>query len=98
MAKRYNEIQSLKDLMKTFIKDNNLTSGIAQEEVREAWDDVMGNGIAQYTTHVDFKQGTLFITLNSSVLKQELSFAKDKIIKMMNEHLKSDLIKNVMIK
>lgn len=97
MAKRQNEYFSLKDLMGEFIKENNLSSGMKKISVKEAWEDLMGNGVVSYTEKVELRNGTLFVKLTSSVLREELTYGKDKIVKMMNEHLGSNDIKKIML-
>ena len=95
-TKRNSEFMSIKDVMKDVIKDNiKLQKGIDLIELKEAWANVMGNGVLSYTKEIQFKNGTLIVRLNSSVLREELSYGKDKIINLLNEKLNKVLIKNV---
>jgi hypothetical protein len=95
-TKRNNEFMSIKDVMKDVIKDNTkLQKGIDLIELKEAWANVMGNGVLSYTKEIQFKNGILTVRLNSSVLREELSYGKDKIINLLNEKLNKVLIKNV---
>jgi len=95
MAKRFTDSKSIKELIGAFIKENNLTKGFAQIRVKEAWQQVMGNGVQSYTTSIKFQNEVLIVHLSSSVLREELSYGTDKIIKMMNEALGEMLIKKV---
>ncbi|NEW79663.1 MAG: DUF721 domain-containing protein [Gelidibacter sp.] len=97
MAKRFNEFQSIEDLMKDVIKDNKLTKGMNQISVKEAWAKMMGNGVVSYTSKVELNGKTLVVKLKSSVLREELSYGKEKIIKMMNEELGEELISKIML-
>lgn len=97
MAKRQNEYLSMKDLMGSVIKENNLSKGMKKISVKENWDSLMGNGVASYTEKVELKGTTLFVKLSSSVLREELSYGKEKIKDMMNEALGNDEIKKVML-
>lgn len=97
MAKRHSEFQSMQDLMQDFIKENRLSSGINQLLIKEAWAKLMGNGINSHTNSVELSGKTLIVKLNSSVLREELSYGKEKIIKMMNEELGSNLISKVIL-
>lgn len=97
MAKRQNEFHSLQDLMKDVIKENNLTKGINKMSVQDAWAKLMGNGVVSYTQSVDLQNRTLIVKLKSSVLREELSYGKDKIMKMMNEELGENLISKIML-
>lgn len=97
MAKRLNEFQSMEDLMKDVIKENKLTKGINQISVKEAWAKLMGNGVVSYTSKVELNGKTLVVKLKSSVLREELSYGKEKIIKMMNEELGEALISKIIL-
>ena len=97
MAKRINEFQSMQELMKDVIKENKLTKGMNQLSVKEAWAKLMGNGVVSYTSKVDLNGKTLTVKLKSSVLREELSYGKEKIIKMMNEELGEALISKIIL-
>lgn len=98
MSKRENEHLPLSQLLKSFVKDNKLEAGLDQVEVREAWIQLMGNGVNNYTESVNINGQNLHIKLTSSVLREELSYGKEKIISMLNEHLGKELIKELYLK
>ena len=97
MAKRQNEFHSIQDLMKDVIKDNKLTKGMQQLSVKDAWAKLMGKGVVSYTNRVELNGKTLIVNLKSSVLREELSYGKEKIIKMMNEELGEELISKIIL-
>jgi predicted nucleic acid-binding Zn ribbon protein len=97
MSKRENETFSIQDLMQSFIKENNLSKGMHKIKVEETWIKMMGPGVATHTTSINLKNKTLIIQLNSSVLREELSYGKEKIIKMMNEELGDEFITKLML-
>lgn len=98
MAKRKNENLPMSDALKEFIRENKLQKGIDKVNVREAWIGLMGNGVNNYTTAVELKNETLFVSLSSSVLREELSLGKSKIIAMLNEELGKDLVKKLVLR
>ena len=97
MVKRQNEFHSIQDLMKDVIKENKLTKGMRQISVKEAWSKLMGAGVVSYTNNVELNGKTLIVNLKSSVLREELSYGKEKIIKMMNEELGEKLISKLIL-
>lgn len=97
MSKRENESFSVKDLMQSFIKENNLSKGMLQLNVEESWNKIMGNGVANYTSDVTLQNKTLVVRLTSSALREELSYGKEKIIKMLNEALGDAVITKLML-
>jgi flagellar biosynthesis/type III secretory pathway protein FliH len=58
---------------------------------------MMGQGVATHTTSVKLQNKTLIIQLTSSVLREELSYGKDKIVKMMNEEIGEEVISKLML-
>lgn len=98
MAKRFNEESPIGDVLKQFITQNKLGVGMDVVNVRDAWKNLMGNGVNNYTTEVQLKGTTLYVALSSAVLREELSYGKDKIIKMINEELRKDLVTNLVLR
>lgn len=98
MPKRQNSHLNLSDALKEFIKENRLQKGIDRVDARGAWQKLMGNGVNNYTTSIELKNDVLYISLSSSVLRQELSMGKSKIIAMLNEELGKELIKKLVLR
>ena len=97
MTKRENDSFSIKDLMGAFIQENNLKKGFQKIHIEEAWAKLMGAGVVSYTDEVKLQEGTLFVRLRSSVLREELSYGKDKIVRMLNEEMGEDIVKRLML-
>jgi hypothetical protein len=98
MAKRFNEESSIGDVLKQFISQNKLEAGMDVVNVRDAWKNLMGNGVNNYTTEIQLKGSTLYVALSSAVLREELSYGKEKIIKMINEELRKDVVTNLILR
>lgn len=98
MAKRNADNVSIGDALKEFIQANRLEKGLDKVNAKEAWDKVMGNAISKYTTAIRLDKDVLTVQLSSSVLREELSYGKDKIIALLNEELGKDLIKKLILR
>ncbi|SFW12774.1 Protein of unknown function [Sinomicrobium oceani] len=98
MAKRNSEHISLSDALKAFIEENRLQPGMDKMNVRDAWKQLMGSGINNYTSDVQLKGDTLYVSLTSSVLREELSYGKQKILTMINEELGKELVKKLVLR
>lgn len=98
MAKRNNHILNISEALKDFVETNKLEKGLDKVNVKEAWIALMGNGVNNYTTAIELKHEILYVQLSSSVLREELSYGKDKIIKMLNEELGKVLIKKLVLR
>lgn len=98
MAKRHNDPLNLGDALNEFIRENRLEKGMDKVNVRNAWSDLMGNGVNNYTTAIELRNDILFVSLSSSVLREELGLGKSRIIAMLNEELGKDLIKKLVLR
>ncbi|MFD1292692.1 DUF721 domain-containing protein [Lutibacter holmesii] len=97
MAKRQNEFHSIQELMSDVIEENKLSKGMNLISVKDAWAKLMGNGVVSYTQNIELNGKTLIVNLKSSVLREELSYGKAKILKMMNEELGANLISKIIL-
>lgn len=95
MSKRENNTNKLKDLIPQMLEQNKLQKGMDQIYVKEAWGEVMGKGVMNYTESVTLKNHTIFVKLASSALREELEYGKDKIVKMLNNSLPKLSIKSI---
>jgi len=86
------------EALQAFIKANKLEKGMDRVNVKEAWVKLMGNGVNNYTTGVELRNETLFVSLSSSVLREELSHGNSKIVTMLNEELGKELIKKLVLR
>ncbi|AEW86297.1 DUF721 domain-containing protein [Flavobacterium columnare NBRC 100251 = ATCC 23463] len=98
MAKRLNNDSPIGDILKQIIQTNKLEKGLNQISVVDAWKNLMGNGVNYYTQGVLLKGSVLYVELTSAVLREELSYGKDKIIKMINEELGGEIVKDVVLR
>ncbi|MGL2966701.1 DUF721 domain-containing protein [Flavobacterium sp. XGLA_31] len=98
MAKRLSNESAIGDVLKEFIQVNKLEGGMNRIDVEAAWKSLMGNGVNSYTKEVVLKGSTLYVSLTSAVLREELSYGKDKIIKIINEELGKEVVKEVILR
>lgn len=98
MSKRHGENISLGEVLKNFIAGGKLEKGLNKISAEEAWHQVLGEAISKYTTQVYLERDILYVSLSSSVLREELSYGKEKIIALLNEVLGKELIKKLILK
>jgi len=98
MKKQKGNNLNMGEALQEFIKKNKLEKGLDKVDAQEAWAKLMGNGVNNYTTAIELRNSTLFVSLSSSVLREELSLGKSKIITMLNEELGKDLITKLVLR
>ena len=85
---RRKEALSMEEVIEEFIKSAKLAAGLNTQRIYAAWDECSGAG--PFTLKKFFRGGTLYITLNSSVIRNQLSFQKEALIEKMNATLAGD--------
>ena len=98
MKKRLNKNQKIQDVLSSFVKDNKLEKGLDNVRVGAAWRELLGKGVQNYTTNVRLQNKTLYVNLSSSVLREVLSYGKDKIIKLINDELGKEVVDKIILK
>ena len=98
MAKRLSNESSISEVLQQFIQHNKLEVGMDKIDVEQAWKSLMGNGVNSYTQEVILKGSTLYVKLTSAVLREELSYGKQKIIEILNEELRKDVVKDIIFR
>ena len=98
MAKRLSNESSISEVLQQFIQVNKLEAGMDKIDVEQAWKSLMGNGVNSYTQEVILKGTTLYVKLTSAVLREELSYGKDKIMSMINGELGREVVKEVVLR
>ncbi|MBG6128923.1 hypothetical protein IWQ47_000384 [Aquimarina sp. EL_43] len=98
MAKRHQEHQSMEEVLKSFVSDNNLQKGLDKVAVRDVWEKIMGPAITKYTRNIKLERETVYVELTSSVLREELSYGRQKIIDNLNDELGKVLVKKLVLR
>lgn len=96
--KRNNDNITIGEALKNFVSENKLEKGLDKVNVRDVWAQQMGPAIEKYTTSLKLDRETLFVQLSSSVLREELSYGKEKIISNLNEALGKELVKKLVLR
>lgn len=75
-------------LVREFIHEMKLAGGLNRIRAREAWDAV--SGMARYTLDVELDRGVMYCTLSSSLVRNQLYFQRETLLKSLNEYLEGD--------
>ena len=96
--KRNFDTKSIKLIIDNFIDDNSLSGGLNNVKIQSLWEKTMGSNINSYTTEIYLKNKTLYVNLSSSVLRQELSYGKQKIIDILNDEIGESVVTKIVLR
>jgi len=94
---KHNE-HSLKEAIEQLLKTYKLDDRLAEKRLIGSWESIMGVMIAKHTTDIYIKHQQLFVTLDSAALRNELSLAKSKIVKLLNNGAGRNVINEVILR
>ena len=94
MTKR-GKLKNISKVIEEVFSQKQIKVGIDNIKVQDAWKKTMGKNIQKYTFKVIYKKGILHVKLKSSVLKEELTYEKLKVIKLINRELGKEYIKDL---
>ncbi|MBN2767376.1 MAG: DUF721 domain-containing protein [Paludibacteraceae bacterium] len=96
MRKRNTEL--LKDVITQVLRQNKLDRPLNEKHIIDAWPEVLGHNINQYTTSLIINKRVLYVTLSSSVLRHDLFMSKDQIRDSLNKYVGADIIKDLVFR
>jgi hypothetical protein len=79
---------SMDELVRMYIDSMRLAPALNTRRIFAAWDEASGAG--PYTLKRFFSDGRLYITLSSSVVRNQLSFQSQALVEKMNAILSKD--------
>jgi predicted nucleic acid-binding Zn ribbon protein len=93
--KRTSNETPLKDLIDKLMKAYQLDGKLNEMTVLEAWPEMMGIAVANRTVDLKIRNKTLYITMDSSVMRDELAHGKSIILHRVNEKAGYEMITDV---
>lgn len=89
---------TLKEALEAMLKHYRLKNRYNETRIKLLWRELMGESIAKYTTDVKIHQRKLFVTVQSSPLRQELSMSRETIKKRLNGALGEEYLVDVVVR
>lgn len=96
---RRKNTESLGEVLQQIFDENKVLSlKIAESRVVSGWPQLFGTTIASYTSSIYLRNGMLYVSLTSSVLRSELMMAKDKMIIALNNHARMQVVNDIIFR
>lgn len=92
-----NEI-NLKQAINKLVDTYRLRGKLTENKLSESWEQLMGKVIAKHTTSIKLDKTLLIVQLDSSVLRQELSYTKENIMQRLNDYIGTRVIEDIVFK
>lgn len=93
-----NKEKPLKELVDKMLRSYGLGDRLDEMSLVKSWEEIVGKMIAKHTKEIYFNKGTLFVQLDSSTLRQELSYVKSDLIERLNDKAGKIMVKDIHLK
>ena len=90
--------QSMAEAIRAFLKESKLEKPLKERQLVSSWESLLGKSIARATREIYIKDGKLYVSLTSSVIRTELYMLQDEIIRKLNEAAGEELLKGMVLK
>lgn len=92
------EFQSLGSAIRDYLKERKFDGKIAEIDAVNLWESIIGKQIARATSSIYIKDGTLYVSLKSSIVRNELFMMRNDIIQVMNQRVGSNVVKSIILR
>jgi hypothetical protein len=94
-----NNLIKLGDAIQMIFKQEKLDVKMSRFAVKNAWEDIAGKVIANHTTNIFFdEQKNIYLSIDSSVVKNEALYSKEELVKKINTFCGYELVKSIIFK
>lgn len=91
-------VKSISELVKVTCREEGLETPLNEFRLIKAWSQVLGEAVKNYTGEMYIKNQILYVHLISSVLRQELMMNKKNLVRRLNDHVKAQVITDIVFK
>jgi hypothetical protein len=93
--KRSSNEAPLSELVQRWLKAYRLEDKMKELDVIQAWPEMMGIAVANRTKKIAIRKKILYLTIDSSVMRDELAHGKSIIIQRVNEKAGFEIIQDI---
>jgi hypothetical protein len=84
--------------IRQFLQKSNIKGDMQVLRLQPIWEDIMGVTCAKYTSKLEIFQKKLIVHTKEAALRQEIVYAKEKIIERINEAFGEKVINEVVVR
>ena len=97
MRRRDTNEKPLKEVIDTWLSEHPMANKARETRVAHLWGALLGPSVKNRTKSIFFRDGKLSVKLDSSVLRNELAFAKESIIENINKELGETVVTELVL-
>jgi len=98
MRYKKHETTHIKDVIKAYLKQNNVNEGLEKHRVIKEWENIVGERINSATTKIAIEKDLLFVSIKSPIIRNELKMIKSAIVERINQKAGFKIVNDIIIR
>lgn len=94
---RKSNTQPIKEILREYIAAIGHSRKLKEVNIIAQWEKLMGKTIARHTSKIYINKKTLFVKLDSSIIRNELMMRRESIARHLNESVGEIIIEKVVL-
>lgn len=90
--------QPLSDILEEVLSTQHMKDKLNETTLIRIWPEVVGKNLADQTKNLYIKNGTLFIHVNSAIIRNELMLIRESLIKKLNTEVGANVIRQIVLR
>jgi predicted nucleic acid-binding Zn ribbon protein len=90
--------EAVGNLIRQFLRQQGLEAPLNEYRLLQSWEHVMGPIIARYTKDLTIRNQTLYVQLNSPVIRQELHMQRRELTARLNAYVGAQVIADIVFR
>ena len=95
-SRQHSEYQ-IGEAIQQMLEETHLARPCLERRIVRLWNELMGP-LAAFTLKVELKADTLYVTVSSPLVKQELNMLKDEILQKLHQWIDEKYLKKIVIR
>ena len=95
---RHRKTESIDEVINNYLKSLGIDKKMKEVRIINLWEETVGKSVAKVTTNIFINNKTLYVSLRSSVVRNELMMLRDGIIKALNDKVDDQIITDIVLR
>jgi predicted nucleic acid-binding Zn ribbon protein len=95
---RRKNTQKLSEVIEKYLEALDVDGKLKEVRLIRSWEKVVGRLIARKTERIYIHEGKLFVTMNSSIARSELSMIRQSLVEKLNQEAGDQVITDIVLK
>ena len=92
------EIKSIAELVRATCREEGLETPLNEFRLIKAGSEILGPAVRSYTKELRIYNQVLYVSVTSSVLRQELHMNRKSLVHRLNSHVKAQVIRDIVFR